>query len=105
MDNSFLRRMGYRLHLGSPSPERYSRIFERYAAYRGTTASPQIMAWILDRYRAEKRDFQCCEPRDLIERARDICRLRQRPLELTEDTMALAWDSYFGTARANGRNG
>lgn len=99
MDNSFLRRMGYRLHLASPSPERYARIFERYAAERGVAASTHLLRSLLDRYRAEERNLECCEPRDLIDRARDICRLRGRPLELSEETMSLAWDSYFGTTR------
>jgi predicted ATPase with chaperone activity len=98
MDNSFLRRMGYRLHLSSPTPERYSRIFERYASRAGAPASAKVVARMLERYRNEKRDPQCCEPRDLIDRARDICRVRGRTLELTDAVMDLAWDSYFGTA-------
>jgi hypothetical protein len=101
MDNSFLRRMGYRLRLASPSPERWTRIFEHCAAERGAAANPGLIAWVLGRYQAEKRDLQCCEPRDLIDRARDICRLRGRPLELNEETLGLAWDSYFGTARGS----
>jgi hypothetical protein len=99
MDNSFLRRMGYRLHLASPSRERYARIFERCAAERGVTAVPGLIAKLLDRYQAEDRHLQCCEPRDLLDRARDICRLRGRALELSPETMDLAWDSYFGKVR------
>src|SRR5262249_52685785 len=31
-DPAFLRRLGYRLFLGQPTPEQYTRIFERYAS-------------------------------------------------------------------------
>ena len=36
--------------------------------------------------------------RDLIERARDICRFRGRPLELSAPILDLAWAGYFGAA-------
>ena len=40
--------------------------------------------------------MRSCEPRDLIERARDICTYRGLPLELTPEVMDLAWKGYFG---------
>jgi hypothetical protein len=96
-DPAFLRRLGYRLHLGEPAPEQYARIFERYAGDQGVAAAPDLIARLLDRYRAEGRELRCCEPRDLIERAGDICKYRGRPLELSDEVMNLAWIGYFGT--------
>jgi predicted ATPase with chaperone activity len=95
-DPAFLRRMGYRLYLGEPTPDRYSQIFERYASGQGISIPPGLVAGLLERYRSEKRELRCCEPRDLIERARDICRFTGRPLELNDAVMALAWNGYFG---------
>jgi hypothetical protein len=40
--------------------------------------------------------MRCCEPRDLIERSRDICKFHNRPLELTSKVLDLAWIGYFG---------
>ena len=34
--------------------------------------------------------------RDLIERVRDICRLKGRPPELDEELLDVAWAGYFG---------
>ncbi len=101
-DPAFLRRMGYRLCLESPTPERYSQIFERYAHGKSMSIPPGLIAGLLDRYQSEKRELRCCEPRDLIERARDICRFTGRPLELDLDVMSLAWTAYFGTKRVTG---
>jgi hypothetical protein len=95
-DPAFLRRMGYRLKVDTPSDERYARIFQAYAARRGLNAEPALVADLLERYRAEKRELRGCEPRDLIERARDICRLKRRPPELTRQLLGLAWERYFG---------
>jgi predicted ATPase with chaperone activity len=96
-DPAFLRRMGYRLHLEKPLPERYADIFARYAARREASIPMPMIARLLERYRAEGRELRCCEPRDLIERARDICRFRGQPLNLNEEILNLAWAGYFGT--------
>ena len=95
-DPAFLRRMGYRLHLAKPKPDRYSEIFRRYAKGCGAQLEPDIISKILARYETEGRELRCCEPRDLIERARDICHFRNQPLELTEEILDLAWFGYFG---------
>jgi hypothetical protein len=95
-DPAFLRRMGYRLFLGSPTPEQYTQIFQKYAEKNGATASPEIIERLLERYRGEGRELRACEPRDLIERAKDICKFHNRPLELSNKVLDLAWTGYFG---------
>jgi MoxR-like ATPase len=95
-DPAFLRRMGYRIYLGAPSPEEYTRIFLAYAQKQGVPASGELITYLLERYQAQKRELRACEPRDLIERARDICRFHGKPLELTPQVLDLAWSGYFG---------
>jgi hypothetical protein len=95
-DPAFLRRMGYRLYLGAPTPEQYGRIFQLYAERIGATLAPAEIDRLLGRYRAQNRELRSCEPRDLVERARDICRFQGRPLELTSEVLDLAWTGYFG---------
>ncbi len=95
-DPAFLRRMGYRLYLGAPTPEQYARIFRLYAGRQGAAVAPEEINRLLERYREQKRELRSCEPRDLIERARDICRYQGKPLELTSEVLDLAWTGYFG---------
>ncbi len=96
-DPAFLRRMGYRVFLGPPNPEQYARIFHAYAQRCGATVAPEVIDRLLKRYRVQDRELRACEPRDLIERARDICRFQGRPLELTPKVLDLAWFGYFGS--------
>ncbi len=95
-DPAFLRRFGYRVYMGAPSPEQYAKIFQSYAQRLGVTVSPEVIERLLKRYRKQGRELRGCEPRDLIERARDICRYHGRPLELTAKVLDLAWIGYFG---------
>ena len=95
-DPAFLRRMGYRLYLGAPTPEGYAKIFRNYAEKLGISVPPDLIDRLLDRYKAQNRELRACEPRDLIERSRDICRFHNKPLELTPKVIDLAWTGYFG---------
>jgi hypothetical protein len=109
MDPAFLRRMGYRLLLDEPPPDRYTQIFKQYAARCQAALPPGMVEWLIERYRAEERSLRSCEPRDLIERARDICRYRGEPLDLSKEVLDLAWNGYFGEQRGTrmlaGRDG
>jgi predicted ATPase with chaperone activity len=96
-DPAFLRRMGYRLCLEAPTPEQYGKIFRSYAEKHGASVKQGELDALLERYRAQDRPLRACEPRDLIERARDICRFRGQALELTPEVLDLAWTGYFGT--------
>jgi hypothetical protein len=102
-DPAFLRRMGYRVYLGPPTPEQYARIFQLYAQRQGAAVAPEVIDQLLERYRAQDRELRSCEPRDLIERARDICRFQGKPLELTPKVLDLAWVGYFGNEQPGRR--
>jgi predicted ATPase with chaperone activity len=101
-DPAFLRRMGYRLYLGAPTPEEYTQIFQQYAQRQGAAVAPELIERLLERYRVQNRELRSCEPRDLIERARDICRFQGKPLELTPKVLDLAWVGYFGSEPLKG---
>jgi hypothetical protein len=96
MSPAFLRRMGYRLYLGYPNDQRYSEIFHKYAATDNTPFEEIALKKLLVKYQQEHRPMRCCEPRDLIERARDICRFSNQPFELNDETLSMAWRGYFG---------
>jgi hypothetical protein len=92
--------MGYRLHLNPPSPENYRRIFRKYVEAQGLEIDDALIDGILSRYQADQRELRSSEPRDLIERARDICQLRHTPFELNEEILDWAWQGYFGNGTA-----
>lgn len=96
-DPAFLRRMGYRLNLTSPSPEQFSDIFRRYAARYGAHVDDQLLQILIERYQREQRELRCSEPRDLIERVRDLCRYYNKPLDINPQTLDVAWRGFFGS--------
>jgi predicted ATPase with chaperone activity len=97
-DEAFLRRMGYRMYVMPPGPDTYAEIFSRHARSRGLSVDPGILAHLERRYGGERRTPKACEPRDLIDRAIEVCKYRREPIRLTKAVLDLAWDGYFGAA-------
>jgi hypothetical protein len=97
-DQAFLRRMGYRARVEPPTPQAYSEIFKRQAYNRGIRYEQPVLEHVLANYRTEQRQMKGCEPRDLLDRATDICLFEGRPLELTCAVVDIAWRNYFGTS-------
>jgi hypothetical protein len=99
-DEAFLRRMGYRARVEPPTPLAYTEIFKRAAYMRGMPIEPGLIDHVLNKYRIERRQMKGCEPRDLLERAKDICLFEGLPLELAPRIVDIAWRNYFGASHS-----
>src|SRR5689334_1629089 len=97
-DQAFLRRMGYRARVEPPTPAAYTAIFKQQADRRGVAIEQPVLDHILMKYRVEHRQMKGCEPRDILDRATDICLFENHQLKLTPQIIDVAWRNYFGTA-------
>lgn len=95
-EEAFLRRLGYRLAAGSPSPEIYARIFRKYVEAQRLRYDARLVEGLVARYQQEQREMRSCQPRDLVDRCRDICRYENRPFALSRELLDRAWLYYFG---------
>jgi predicted ATPase with chaperone activity len=96
-EEAFLRRLGYRLTVEPPSSETYGRIFRKYVEANRLRYDPRLLDGLLARYKNEQREMRSCQPRDLVDRCRDICRYENRPFMLSKELLERAWLYYFGT--------
>jgi len=99
-DQAFLRRMGYRARVEPPTAEAYIEIFKRQAYTRGIGCDQSVLDHIITKYRIEHRQMKGCEPRDILDRATDICLFEKHKLELTNPIVDTAWRNYFGTSHS-----
>lgn len=102
IDDAFLRRMGYRARVEVPTRSAYCEIFRRAANVRGISIDESSMSYLLKKYDFEQRQMKSCEPRDLLNRVRDICVFDGRPQQLTPELIDVAWKNYFGTSHMFG---
>jgi hypothetical protein len=99
-DQAFLRRMGYRARVEPPTAGAYTAIFKHQANRRGIKLEQPVLDHILTKYRVERRQMKGCEPRDLLDRATDICLFEEQGIELTPHVIDIAWRNYFGTSHS-----
>ena len=99
-DQAFLRRMGYRARVEPPTPAPYTSIFKYQASKRGIAVEQPVLDHILAKYRTERRQMKGCEPRDILDRATDICKFENHSLKLTPQIVDIAWCNYFGTSHS-----
>jgi hypothetical protein len=99
-DQAFLRRMGYRARVEPPTPSAFCDIFRYQASKRNFKVEQPVLDYILNKYRTERRQMKGCEPRDIMDRATDICQFEKHGLQLTPHIVDIAWANYFGTSHS-----
>ena len=76
-EGSFLRRLGYKIHVGALTEAEYQRVFRQVCAHYGVPFSPEAFDYLLQEHHyKEDRPLLACYPRDIVAQLRDIATLR-----------------------------
>jgi hypothetical protein len=81
MDPAFLRRLPYKIEVGSPTEARYRRILEAECERHGLTLTDDVFVAIIDKIKTEKgMELAAYQPRFIIDQVIATCRfLGQQP--------------------------
>jgi len=75
MDPAFLRRLPYKIEIGSPSEEIYRRIFEKECKRHGLALPEGVVAFIMHKLRTEKGlDLAAFQPKFIVDQVVATCR-------------------------------
>jgi predicted ATPase with chaperone activity len=95
-DEAFLRRIQYKMLLGSPREDEFRTIFSGFCKSQGIDASPALVdGFISKHYVNTGKAFRRCHPRDVISQAIDLIHFKRLPYELTEELLDQAFASCF----------
>lgn len=98
-DEAFLRRIGYKIHVGPLDEAEYRRIFQAVCDEKGVPYSDAAFEYLVrEHHHKENRPLLACYPRDIIGQIRDFAMFRQATPELTNKSLDWAWRNYFATA-------
>jgi hypothetical protein len=96
VDEAFLRRIPYKIHVTDPDVEEYHRLFRSYASTLPCECDPAVVDWLLDtHYRPYGRALRRCHPRDLLGQVRNYCNYHDLPIELRPEYLDRVVPSYF----------
>jgi len=95
VDEAFLRRIRYKIGIGSPTVEQYEEILKRLCARKQIPYRAEALSRILAFYRTKGLALRSCHPRDILDQLIDTARFLQRPPALEPDLIDMACESYF----------
>ena len=95
-EEAFLRRIHYKIHIPSPTPDQYVGIFEAVCQARGLGFKGEAVGYVYQEYYGRRGiPARGCHPRDIIDHLFDIAKFLERDAELSIDLIDRACRSYF----------
>lgn len=95
-DESFLRRLGYKIHVGALGEDEYRSLFHQYADTLAIAYDEEAFRHLVDALHGmSRRPLLACYPRDLLGLVLDYARYRGEQPAMTRNSLALAWSAYF----------
>lgn len=96
VDEAFLRRIPYKIEVGSPDEAEFVDLFLELAGQMDCRCDEQAVGALLERhYRPVKRPLRYCHPRDLLRQIRNFCEFHGRSLEVNQETLDVSVRNYF----------
>jgi chromosomal replication initiation ATPase DnaA len=79
MDPAFLRRMPYKIEVGTPTAEVYRRIFEKECQAQGLTLTDEVFEFVVRKVKGEKQlELAAFQPRFILEQVVASCRFSEQ---------------------------
>jgi hypothetical protein len=96
MDAAFLRRIPYKIRLGSPTVEEFHEIFQTAAAQRGLTLSAPVFQWLLEELQTRRHvPLGRYQPGFIVDHIVEISAFRKKPPEITQALIVTALDNLY----------
>ena len=104
-DESFLRRIGYKIRFQPCTREQYEKIWAAVCKARNVEFDPFLLIHVVSElYAQDGIAMLPCHPRDLIGMAINRKTFLGEAVELDEESIDWAWANYFVTADAGGHS-
>jgi len=96
VDEAFLRRIRYKIHIVDPTWDEYREIFKRACAKRSILYSDEALRYlIMEHYLKVKRKPRGVHPRDVLDELVEIARFHSIAPTLSKQLLDLACEAYF----------
>ena len=95
-DGAFLRRLGYKIHVGSLTEQQYEQIFRQVCDEFQVPYTTEAFRYLLSElHYKEMRPLLACYPRDILSQVRDLARYEGKAPNLDARVLDWAWNNYF----------
>jgi predicted ATPase with chaperone activity len=95
VDEAFLRRIPYKVHVKSPSESEFRSLFAFMSQKYGVPYDEEMVSYLIDKHYNGKRPFRACQARDILEQIVNACNYRKAMPQLTPQLLDGACLNYF----------
>ncbi len=96
VDEAFLRRIPYKIHMTDPKDEEFHHLFRLYCEKFDCEYRKDVVNYLVEKhYRQTGRAMRRCHARDLLTQVRNYCRYHGHELELRPEYLDAAVETYF----------
>ena len=96
VDEAFLRRIPFKIKMPAPTEPQFRHVFEQLAEKMQIEAAPDVVDYMIDQhFKAAKRPFRFCQPRDILFLIGNHCSLVGAPRKVTQQNVDSAINTYF----------
>lgn len=94
-DEAFLRRLGYKIHVGPLASAEYRAILQQECERLNVSYLEAGFDYLIQRHEAEGRPLLACQPRDLLGQLCDYARYHGEEPQMSPELFDWAWNNYF----------
>ena len=95
-DEAFLRRIRNKIYIGDPTPDTYTKIFQRLCEQKHIPFDPTALDYLFKQvYQKHKINLRSCHPRDLLEHIVSIAKFNGKEPSLDKPLLDRACRTYF----------
>ncbi len=96
VDEAFLRRLAYKVHVKDPDPDEFRHLFKISALSMQIDYNESAVEHLIqEHYVKAKRGFRRCHGRDLLRHLRSYCSYFGLPIEMKPEYLDIVVDTYF----------
>jgi hypothetical protein len=96
VDEAFLRRIPYKIEIIDPTEQEFKDLFKLMCGRLGFEYDEGPINYLIEtHYKKNRRNFRCCQPRDLLLQVKNYCLFRKTPPKLSNENFDLAVENYF----------
>ena len=96
VDEAFLRRISYKIHVKDPTEEEFRELFALAAEKIGCPYDDDVVTYLVEKhYTAKSRNFRRCHPRDLLRQVRSYCAYNGYTFEMKREYFDVVSRVYF----------
>ena len=96
VDDAFLRRIPYKIEVIDPTEQEFRELFKIMAKILDVPYEADSVDYLIEtHYKAVKRPFRCCQPRDLLLQISNYCHYLDVPPQMCREYLDYAVENYF----------